>query len=318
MSRLVLIALLTAVAACGGVVTPAVVLPVAAAHPEPGDEDGDEVRDENDNCPTTRNGDQLDTDRDGFGDACDGDDDADGVADASDNCRRAPNPGQEDANGNGIGDACDRDSDGDGVSDASDVCRDTPDPGQENLDGDALGDACDDDKDGDGFADTADNCPRLPNEDQSDADGDRIGSACDDAEARPAPPAPPPAAQPSEPQPAIGASRSPDRRAPTLSINAGRSYRHVQLGSGLPVSARCSEACRLTATLFARSLSRTPVAHATAELGARGATYVFIRWNRATAARLRRLRQVTLRVRVTATDAAGNATASTRSVVVRR
>ena len=34
----------------------------AAIHPEPGDVDGDEVRDEFDNCPTVRNGSQVNTD----------------------------------------------------------------------------------------------------------------------------------------------------------------------------------------------------------------------------------------------------------------
>ena len=54
--------------------------------------DGDEVRDEVDNCPTVKNGSQLNTDGDGQGDACDSDDDDDGVPDASDNCRVEPNP----------------------------------------------------------------------------------------------------------------------------------------------------------------------------------------------------------------------------------
>jgi beta-glucanase (GH16 family) len=53
---------------------------------EPPDADDDGVRDRVDNCPSTPNANQLDTDGDGDGNACDDDDDGDGVLDEADDC----------------------------------------------------------------------------------------------------------------------------------------------------------------------------------------------------------------------------------------
>jgi len=77
------------------------------------DSDSDGVPDDLDNCPAVYNPDQVDTDLDGFGDACDGDDDGDGVLDTEDNCPLVANPDQADADEDGIGDACDTDEDED-------------------------------------------------------------------------------------------------------------------------------------------------------------------------------------------------------------
>ena len=74
---------------------------------QPLDSDGDGVPDEDDNCDAIPNPDQLDTDGDGLGNACDADDDNDGHADGSDNCPLVSNPGQADFDLDGIGDTCD-------------------------------------------------------------------------------------------------------------------------------------------------------------------------------------------------------------------
>jgi len=133
----------------------------------PGDRDDDEVCNGVDNCPDHENTDQLDTDGDGVGDACDvcpldnpNDPDGDGVCEAVDNCPAdgAPhddtyNPDQADGDGDGVGDVCDN-------------CPLVDNSDQENSDADTLGDDCD-------------NCPTVDNEDQANTDGDSLGDACD-------------------------------------------------------------------------------------------------------------------------------------------
>ena len=93
------------------------------------DGDIDGVSDGEDNCPSDANTDQLDTNDDLEGNACDIDDDGDGWADVDDNCSLVANPQQKDADGDGVGDPCDN-------------CLITINPGQEDSNNDGVGDIC--------------------------------------------------------------------------------------------------------------------------------------------------------------------------------
>ncbi|RAJ15034.1 thrombospondin type 3 repeat-containing protein [Olleya aquimaris] len=107
----------------------------------------------------------------------DGDEDGDGITNDVDNCINTPNADQADADGNGIGDAC-QDTDGDGILDINDNCPTIANTDQADADGNGIGDACED-SDGDGIFDAVDNCPDTPNADQADGNGDGIGDVCD-------------------------------------------------------------------------------------------------------------------------------------------
>ncbi len=76
---------------------------------DPLDFDLDDILDDVDNCVEVANPDQLDTDLDLIGDACDPDQldsDADGIVDALDNCPLVANADQLDTDADGVGDAC--------------------------------------------------------------------------------------------------------------------------------------------------------------------------------------------------------------------
>jgi hypothetical protein len=149
------------------------------------DFDSDGICDCDDNCQSTANTDQIDTDGDGAGDACDvcpgADDyvdaDGDGIPDGCDNCPSIANNDQNDFDQDGIGNHCDpcTDTDGDGFGNPyfsantcpTDNCPWTSNVDQTDGDGDGVGDACD-------------NCLSIPNHDQADIDLDGIGDICDE------------------------------------------------------------------------------------------------------------------------------------------
>ena len=144
-----------------------------------GDTDLDNIPAAQDNCPDDANPDQLDTDQDGQGDACDSDKDNDSVVNGQDNCELIPNTNQTNSDNDPFGDACDDDDDNDTVADTIDNCPLVANGDQVNTDGDANGNACDDDDDNDTILDAQDNCPYTANSNQTDSDNDGVGDACE-------------------------------------------------------------------------------------------------------------------------------------------
>ena len=89
-----------------------------------------------DNCPETENTDQVDSDGDGEGDACDSgggpvDTDGDTIPDSSDNCPYVDNPGQENDDTDEFGNACDN-------------CQYADNPDQADSNDNDIGDVCED------------------------------------------------------------------------------------------------------------------------------------------------------------------------------
>jgi len=156
------------------------------------DVDGDGVADFEDNCVWLANPDQVDTDGDGWGDACDlypeednmlspcgpwcmVDEDGDGVAGSydvefgypqgEDNCPLLYNPDQADEDGDGVGDACDLCPGPNPISPCGDPCLDS--------DGDGIPDM------GDCTGVEGDECPGTPSAGSGDYDGDGLPDVCD-------------------------------------------------------------------------------------------------------------------------------------------
>jgi hypothetical protein len=145
------------------------------------DTDGDGILDGNDNCVSEPNSDQLDTDGDFVGNACDLDDDNDGVADNED---AFPLNSSEsvDTDSDGIGNNADQDDDGDGVADILDAFPLDPSETMD-TDLDGIGNNADNDDDNDGVLDSLDFYPldaSKTNEQLLDIDGNNEVDALTD------------------------------------------------------------------------------------------------------------------------------------------
>ena len=121
------------------------------------DSDGDGITNNIDNCPSTANTDQLDTDGDGVGNVCDSDDDGDGFSDEVEiTCGSDPLDATSkplDTDSDGIANCIDADDDNDSYLDENDAFPlDTTEWIDTDVDG--RGDNADTDDDQDGQLDT--------------------------------------------------------------------------------------------------------------------------------------------------------------------
>jgi len=141
---------------------------------------------------------------------------------------------------------------------------------------------------------------------------------------RPPPPAPPPV--PSAPAPQGAA---PDRLPPRIVVSVTRRQRlRTLLRRGIRMSVGCSEACtvRAQALIGRRAARRGQLVASTlilagrdvAQVSASGRRVLTIRLRRSAKRRLVRARRPVLRLKITASDAAGNTRSTARSIRVRR
>jgi hypothetical protein len=206
--------------------------------------------------------------------------DGDGVANASDNCMTDANGDQADLDKDGTGDVCDSDRDGDGVSNADEATRGT-DPAKADTDGDGKGDATDVCPVKAGLGN--DGCPRY--------------------DSQPTPVTPP----------------APDKTAPVTTVTVSKKVKLKAFLKGLKTKVRCNEACKVVAELSG-SVKSVRVSKAYSLLLARkalasgtGQRSLTLKPNKKF---IGRAKKFSVRLKLTATDAAGNVTVKTVTIKV--
>jgi hypothetical protein len=115
-----------------------------------------------------------------------------------------------------------------------------------------------------------------------------------------------------------------DRSAPKLTVAARRVTRAGAIARGLRLTARCSEACRVTvvATVGGQTAKRLrlgrsrELGRASRQLGARATTTVAVRLSTRARSGMRRSGAIKARLTITAVDLTGNRSIAAKSVNV--
>ena len=203
------------------------------------------------------------------------------------------------------------DRDADGVLNFADNCPSDANPGQENLDGDAKGDACDDDIDGDGLTNSVEQALRTDSR-NVDTDGDGKADGADSC--------PTLAGATDEGCPAPVDVPALDKTAPLASVGIAKKVSLKQLlrkGVGVKLGSNEPAAfdVEVAASVKSARLAQVGDLIVSAKKLAIGSGTRSLKLTIAKKFRKALTPKSRLRVRVVATDAAGNRTVS--SIVVR-
>jgi hypothetical protein len=169
---------------------------------------------------------------------------------------------------------------------------------------DAGGDSCDADDDGDGITDNPkrDNCALIPNPDQKDSDFDGRGDVCDKQNGTP------------DATGTVAAAAPDDGKAPAVAIATRTVIRYDEIGRGLAIWVRCDEACSLDGQLVVK---KRAVARGTAQIGAKGGTWVFLKFAKKAKKQMLRKPRALATFKLTVKDLSGNRAVAQKRITLR-